>query len=565
MKILLINPPLISTETIASSIPILLGALEENDINADVFDFNIEFIKRILTREYLLYTKELLLKIYENNYFINENINKKYHLSTEQIDIQKKLIQKYLIFNEDTINKLINIADNLYFDYINVKRKNNIIKTNYFAKLIQIASKFAFLPFYPEEIQLEPFYTKNNPLYKNTYEDLQDKCKNTKRNIYINIFKKIVANINLEKYKVIAISITHTSNFYPALTLSKILKAQSNSKIVLGGIFINSTFESFIKYPQMFGEYFDELLVNCNSDSIVQYVKAIEKNTEPINVNGIIYKKNNIIIKNYGRKFYNDSYFPSYKGINLNQYSSDKVNVEFSKGCYWGKCIFCYSKSNKARYKKDAIKAADKLQYIQEKYGINSFGIVDNALQPEFLNIFSKEIIKRNMKISYSAYMRFEKGLSFNILQNAYISGLKTIFFGLESASPRIIKLINKGINIDISEKILQYCHDIGILTKIGIIYGFPTETEQELKMTINFVKKNREKIYTVSLNPFVLLKNSKLITEKLTKKFNITNIREEAEFSTYLLYNAPGLRYEDIIKIFKECKMKKPEKEIIW
>ena len=63
MRVLLINPPLISTETISAAIPYLLASLEKNNIDTKVVDFNIEFLRYILSNDYLNYTKELLLKI----------------------------------------------------------------------------------------------------------------------------------------------------------------------------------------------------------------------------------------------------------------------------------------------------------------------------------------------------------------------------------------------------------------------------------------------------------------------------------------------------------------------
>ena len=564
-RVLLINPPLISTETIAGSIPVLLGSLLQANIETSVIDFNIEFIKEILSKKYLNHTKNYLKKIYQNPISINKNINKKYQLSSEQIEKQRKLIHTYLFANKKITNKIINIADTLYDEYIKAKREDNIQKIRKFTMLIQIASKFAFLPYFPEEIEIEPFYTKNNPLYKKNYEDILDRCKNRKRNIYINVFNRILKKFNIKDFDIVAISITHNSNFYPALTLSQIIKKKYGSNIVIGGTFINTTIKSFIKYPKMFGFFFDALLVGNGEKSITQYVSAIEKHNKPINVNGAIYKDKNKIIKNKNINYKKNKLTISLDGLNLKQYSSNKINIQFSTSCYWNKCLFCHSIKNKMPTNINISDAVNVIESFTKEYKINSFGIVDNAITPNFLKIFSEEIIRRKIEISYTAYMRFDENLTLNILKSAYKSGLKSIFFGLESASERIISLIKKGIKIKTAENILQYCRELGIHTKVGIIYNIPTETEDELNETLCFINRNKEKISIISYNQFILLKNSNIIRKNLAKELQISNIREEEEFSTYYLFDSPRIKDSSIIKIFQNNKITKPNNEINW
>ena len=488
-------------------------------------------------------------------------------MSDEQIKIQQSLIYAYLIKNKEITERLIVNAYNLYDLYVNAKRKQNYDLAGKLADEIQLAAKFAFLPFYPERIQIEPFFIKKNPLYKETYEDLYDICTNVKRNIYYNIFKEKALEINERNYDIIAITVAHSSNLYPALTLSRLLKEKTKAKVILGGILINTIANSFIKHPDMFGTFFDSLLTGYGEETIVKYALAVKDNVSFEDISGLIYKENNILKTNPVIQLKTNYHIalPSYDGINLNDYSGDKINIEFNKGCYWNKCSFCYSDIAQNRYMRTPVQAADMLKILQNQYKINSFGIVDNALDIGFLEAFADEILKRKLKISYSAYLRFEKELTYKLLQKLSSSGLNSIFFGLETASPRILKLFNKGINLNTVTRIIDDCYKIGIFIKLGIIYGIPTETEEELNMTINFIKNCGQKIYTVSYNPFILLKNSKIIKKNLSRNLKMKNIREFSAFSTYLLYEAPELSFEKISEIFRKNNLGKPIKEIIW
>ena len=99
----------------------------------------------------------------------------------------------------------------------------------------------------------------------------------------------------------------------------------------------------------------------------------------------------------------------------------------------------------------------------------------------------------------------------------------------------------------------------------MGLIYGFPTETNEDFEQTISFIAKNKDKITNLSCNKFVLLKNSKIILDNLLDKLNISNVHEHAEFSTYLLYDAPTVSNYLVDKFFAENNLGVPSKKINW
>ena len=59
--------------------------------------------------------------------------------------------------------------------------------------------------------------------------------------------------------------------------------------------------------------------------------------------------------------------------------------------------------------------------------------------------------------------------------------------------------IINKNINIKTAEKILENSHKAGILNSVYLIFGFPTETKEEMKAAFDFIKKNAGNIDAIS------------------------------------------------------------------
>jgi len=69
-------------------------------------------------------------------------------------------------------------------------------------------------------------------------------------------------------------------------------------------------------------------------------------------------------------------------------------------------------------------------------------------------------------------------------------AGCWALFFGIESAVPRILKYYNKGTTPDMARVAVRNCHNVGMDAYGGLILGAPGETKEEMWTTIRFAKK---------------------------------------------------------------------------
>ncbi len=538
MKVLLINPPLAFPDWIYSSIPILFGQLQYRGFDATAIDMNVEFLKDVLSRDYLLRTKIKLEEIYKES----------------NIDEQYKLFLEDILFNqEDKMSLLLSSTDDLYKKMLHPSGKQD-------EEFLQYLFSFIFASNYPSEIVFSSFekqiLTERNMEEKNNYKELISRCTNREKNIYIEYFENKINEINANQYDVIAISIPFETHLYPALTLAKILKEKTNAKIVIGGVIINSTIDSYIKYSDTFDMFVDAFLIGEGEKALLEYVKYASGEIEKDEVSGIVYKdtKTNKIVKKEMARISDikEIKSPSYDGYNFEDYKNPLISLEFSKGCYWAKCVYCYSNMQKRYYIKNPIDAVDIISKLVEKYHIRKFSIIDDSLNINFALKFADEIIRRNLDINWIAFFRFEKMLTYEVLAKLKKAGLIGIFFGLESASKRILKLMNKGIDLKIAERILKDAHELGIESDLGIMFGFPTETKQDVLDTINFLKKNEEYIAITNIFYFTLLKSSGIFS--VVNKLKMKNIREFESFSDYLFYDAPCVPRKELKEMLNEA-----------
>ncbi|MFQ5443529.1 MAG: radical SAM protein, partial [Nitrospinales bacterium] len=117
--------------------------------------------------------------------------------------------------------------------------------------------------------------------------------------------------------------------------------------------------------------------------------------------------------------------------------------------------------------------------------------------------------------------IRFEASLlEPEIWDMAAKSGCRSLYFGLESANERIIKLVKKDTNIDAAITNLTQARRVGIWSHVMGFYGFPSETPEEAQDTTNFLLDNQDKIHSVEMYFFVLYKNAPVFQD--TDKYGI-------------------------------------------
>lgn len=563
-KVLIINPPINQTDTVYSAVPLLLGQIKDlKDVEARALDFNIDFFYDFISKKNLFTTEKKIIKSYKDNLSV---INTSEDVLLKNRAIQhNKLIEKYYFSQKVLFNSLKKHIDSLIPNYMKMFNNNDEIREfELIKKQIRYALKLIFLPYFPTSARASfneglIFHVDN--LYDYSYENIMKVIFDRKHNPFIDYFEEKIRELKLNQYNLIAISIPFSETLYPALTLCSILKAKTKANITIGGVLVHFIRDTFEKYPEMFGKVFDNLMFGESESAFPDYVSSVLNNLPLSRINGLIYKENGKLKINPPKDIIHIDEIKNYcfDGIDFSKYLNRLIYVEFSKGCYWGKCAYCYSRYNKKYYIRNPQKAVDMIQELSEKYKVSNFGIIDDALSPDFAEKFADEIIRRNLKISYGCLMRLEKNISFELLQKLKQSGLYTIFWGLESASERLLNLIHKGIELDEAKRIIEESYKAGIKNFVGIMLKFPTETQEEMMMTIDFVNQNRQFIDKIVAFRFTMFKSCALLNNP--EYYEMTNIIEPEEFSNYLEYDAPSVSDEYIKKILSENNI--PEVEI--
>ena len=546
-KILLIFPPPASPVSPYLSCPLLAGQLKAAGYITQSLDLSLDFFYYILNSQFLKNSyKKALTKFdeYKKNYNLKLSAQK-----------TKDVIYKYLekkLENKDEYLKIINNIDENIKKYKDKEIFYNINLIDDIAKQIYVAFEIAMLPYYPAKCS---FYLYKNSKFKiNSAGILAQTDFNTNENIFHSFYVEKIKEHNINKYDLVCISCPNLTQIIPTLTLTRLLKERYNTKICIGGNIISRIDCELKQMPELFDKFFDYILIGPGEGSIVKLADYLSNKDKSLNINGLLYKKNNEIISNKPDLNYNinKSHIMSLDGLNLDKYFTPDIimPIQASKGCYWGKCTFCGLHYPKKKYTiKTPKKIVDEIEFLNKKYNINIFEFVDEAIHPGYLSKIADEIIKRALNIKYVCCARMEENFySDKLCNKLYKSGLRLIEFGFETNSKRIYKCINKGIKFENRNKILENCVNAGIFTYIYAIIGYPSETKDEALETLLYAKKNKSFVDNMFIHQFWL--DKKAPAYKKYKSIGISNINIDRNncFSQYYQYNCnKGMKVEEI------------------
>ena len=163
-----------------------------------------------------------------------------------------------------------------------------------------------------------------------------------------------------------------------------------------------------------------------------------------------------------------------------------------SRGCvYW--CDFCstvrmFGRGYRMRSPKNIV---DEMEMIHNKYGANQFTFYDDAFSVDRKRImdFCKELHDRKLDLIWDCGTRVDM-VDRELLQTMRKSGCIAVWLGVESGNEVILGAMNKGLKLNQTRLAYKIAHEVGLMTIANVVIGFPGETEQTAKQTINFVKE---------------------------------------------------------------------------
>jgi hypothetical protein len=181
------------------------------------------------------------------------------------------------------------------------------------------------------------------------------------------------------------------------------------------------------------------------------------------------------------------------------------------------------------------------LRALSSRHQCRNFYFSQDAFLPATARALSLALGKENLDIRWSSDMRPEKTLTRDCCRDLKDGGALSIALGIESASPRVLKLIHKGITPDTMQAAVKNLAKAGIAVEAMCFNAFPTETLSEANTTLQFIRDLKKDIALFICGRFGLWHGSHVALHP--EQYEIRQIWQLAgdELGTALFYESSG------------------------
>ncbi len=514
MKVLLIIPPFTQLNTVYPSTAYIKGFLNTLQTESFQLDLSIEVILRMFTREGIIH---LFATLERDDFSLSENAfrvfaNKRHYIHT--IDSVISFLQNknptlaYILSQEDYLprgHRFDNMEDLEWaFGDMGIHDKARHLCTLYLEDLGDLIAETV-----DEDFSFSRYAERIARTATSFDEMLSHIVAEDKWTIQLmkSILKEHIDRFNPD---LVCLSVPFPGNLLAAFKCGQWIKLHHpHIKVALGGGYANTELRSV--YDSRVFDFVDFITLDDGEAPLAHLIEYMEGNRVIKELKRTFLRENGQVQYMNGSKELDipqrETGTPDYSDLRVNDYLSviEVVNpmhrlwsdgwwnkLTMAHGCYWGKCSFCdVTLDYISRYEPiSASILCDRMESIIHQTGKNGFHFVDEAAPPALMRDLALEIIKRNLSVTWWTNIRFEKSFTSDLCQLLRASGCIAVTGGLEVASDRLLEKMKKGVTV---AQVAQVCQDFnksGIMVHAYLMYGFPTQTDQETIDSLEMVRQ---------------------------------------------------------------------------
>ncbi len=552
--LLLITPPFTQLNTPYPATAYIKGFLNTKNISSYQTDLGIEVILELFSKNGLtkIFSEEILIQSF------SENSQRIFSLKDEYIKTIDQVIS-FLQGKTPTLARQIcsmnflpeasrfNQLDDMEFAFGNMglQDKAKHLSTLYLEDLSDyiveaVDSDFGFSR-----------YAERLGKSANSFDELYAKISGEKTFIDEITLGILDEKLKLVEPKLVCFSIPFPGNLYSAFRCAKLIKEKyPHIKTAMGGGFPNTELRE-IKDKRVF-EFFDFITLDDGEVPLELLCENLNKTENLEFKRTFLIENEEVIYKNNSKRHdykQADIGTPDYTDLQLDQYisvieianpmhslwSDGRWNkLTMAHGCYWGKCTFCDISLDYIKiYEPISAKIlVDRMDELVAQTGETGFHFVDEAAPPALMREVALEILRRNLVVTWWTNIRFEKSFTRDLCFLLKLSGCVAVSGGLEVASDRLLKLIDKGISVEQVAKVTRNFTEAGVMIHAYLMYGYPTQTVQETVDSLEMVRQLFEMgiLQSAFWHQFAMTAHSPVGLNP--EEFGVTPIKQEILFA---------------------------------
>jgi radical SAM superfamily enzyme YgiQ (UPF0313 family) len=515
-KLLLITPPFTQLNTAYPATSYLKGFLEEHEVSVSHCDLSIELFTKIFTGDFLR------LIFQEADELGNTHYQELFELKEHYISIVDEVIHFLQKHDVETANRILEpgflpIGHRLRKVNTEIEWEEGeagiIDKAKHYSTLC-IEEIGDFIQANVDEFFAFTKYAEQIGSSASSFDQLDEFLRYEPTLIEDEMLNILEEQIKAHNPDLVGFTIPFPGNLFAALRCAQCIKQYyPDIYVAFGGGYCNTELRS-LEDPRIF-DIVDFISLDDGEGPLLKMLHYLEGNI-PLDEleRTYVLEHEHVVYKNHLPNtvhHHRNMPAPNYKGLPFDKYVSflDVVNpmhrmwtdkrwnkLTISHGCYWRQCSFCdVSLDYIGNYQNTtADDLVNKIEKIIVDTGINGFHFVDEAAPPSMLKALSKTLIERKVSITWWTNIRFEKTFNVELCELMAQAGCIAVTGGLEVASDRLLAKMNKGVDIAQVSRVTNNFSRMGILVHAYLMYGFPTESQQETIDSLEVVRQLFEK-----------------------------------------------------------------------
>lgn len=196
-------------------------------------------------------------------------------------------------------------------------------------------------------------------------------------------------------------------------------------------------------------------------------------------------------------------------------------------------CTFCAAHLNSGKdiRPRSVDSVLDEIAMLQREHGIEEFSFIDDFFtgNKRFVKAFCQEVLRRGMRFDWACWGVRLASLDEEMLRLMDQAGCYAFSVGVESGSPRILEHMAKHLTVEVIEEKLALIDRVTDIRVGGLfIIGYPEETEEDVRLTIEFAR--RLPLFMATFYPFNPLPGTPIYEQMLASG----ELPEAPDWSTY-------------------------------
>jgi radical SAM PhpK family P-methyltransferase len=248
----------------------------------------------------------------------------------------------------------------------------------------------------------------------------------------------------------------------------------------------------------------DFYVIDAQGESTLSaLVKALKAGEDPANVPNLMYFAGGQFVQTRTLPETNsmDEVDISWDDVAQSSALGPTLQLRTARSCAF-KCSFCNYPTRAGKLSLANLETVEReLESIHRIGNVKNIVFIDDTFNvplPRFKDLCRKMIEKR-YDFHWYSYFRCSNSDE-EAIELMARSGCKGVFLGIESGSPAILKGMNKAASIGAYADGIRLLKQHGIITFGSFIVGFPGETDETVRETVDFIRHNKPDFYRAQL-----------------------------------------------------------------